>query len=295
MKFGKLPLENLDKIDLSLPEDHPQTKVTLKQASPVIAPRVYVGCAKWGRKEWVDFLYPKGTSDKQFLDEYVKHFNAIEMNTTFYSIKKENVKKWAAKAPDGFKFSPKFNRSITHIKRLNEDSQRYTDYFIDCTLAFEDKLGYSFLQLPENYTGKYLDRLDEYLSKLPADFPLCVEFRHAGWFSDSKLFDETFEVLASHHVGAVITDVAGRRDVLHQRLTIPAAFIRFNGYGLHDSDYKRLDEWADRINIWINLGLHEVYFYVHQENEKHTPIIADYFIEQINKRQPLNLPRLQFI
>lgn len=293
MKFGKLTSEYLHHLDLSLPPDHPNTNGVLKRGSHKL--QVYVGCAKWGRPEWVNLIYPSGTKSTNFLDEYVKNFNAIEMNTTFYKIKKSDVESWVDKAPKGFKFSPKFNRSITHIKRINEDSQRYTDYFLDCCHAFGDNLGASFLQLPENFAGKYLERLTEYISKLPEDFPLFVELRHESWFNDQSIFDETFAMLAEYGKGAVITDVAGRRDVLHQRLTVPGAFIRFNGYGLIESDYKRMDDWVERIKDWSEKGLEEVYFYVHQENEAHTPITADYFIKKVNAFCGVDVKRPNFM
>jgi uncharacterized protein YecE (DUF72 family) len=48
--------------------------------------QVHVGCAKWGRKEWVGKIYPPKTKDANFLDEYVKHFDCIELNATFYQV-----------------------------------------------------------------------------------------------------------------------------------------------------------------------------------------------------------------
>ena len=294
MKFGKVDQADLDNIDFALPKDHPQTTEVLKQANKS-KPKIFVGCAKWGRKEWVDLIYPKGTKDKDFLDEYVKNFNAIEMNTTFYSIKRDSVEDWTSRAPEGFMFSPKVNRSISHIKRLNEDAKRYTDYFVDTSLLFGSNLGSVFLQLPENFTTKYFERVEDYLSILPEDYPLYIEMRHESWFNDKSLTDEMFDMLAGKGVGAIMTDVAGRRDILHQRLTIPKAFIRFNGYGLGPTDFKRLDDWAKRVKQWVDNGLQELYFYVHQENENHTPKTADYFIEQLNQLTDLAIKRPNFL
>ncbi|HNP17055.1 MAG TPA: DUF72 domain-containing protein [Fulvivirga sp.] len=292
MKFGDINPAELDQHQFILPVDHPDTSKVLSEGKGNV--KIYVGCAKWGRKEWVGDLYPAGTKDKDFLSEYVKHFNAIEMNSTFYSVKKANVQAWAEKAPDDFKFSPKFNRSISHIKRLNEDAYRYTDYFLDAISGFEHKLGASFLQVPDNFTSKYLDRLVAYIKQLPKELNLSVEFRHESWFEDPTICDETFQMLKEHNMGAVITDVATRRDVLHSRLTIPKAFIRFNGYGLHKTDYERLDNWVDLIQSWVGQGLEEVYFYAHQEDESFTPRTCDYLIEKLNKSGGYNIRKPQF-
>jgi uncharacterized protein YecE (DUF72 family) len=52
-----------------------------------------------GRKEWIGKLYPNGTKDAQFLDQYVKHYNAIEFNATHYKIyTRAEIAKWSDKA-----------------------------------------------------------------------------------------------------------------------------------------------------------------------------------------------------
>ncbi|MEQ9424677.1 MAG: DUF72 domain-containing protein [Cyclobacteriaceae bacterium] len=294
MKFGKLPNEELDGLDLTLPADHSKNTEIIKKYKTDVTPRVYVGCAKWGRKEWVGQIYPEGTKDKDFLANYVKNFNSIELNGTFYSAKRANVESWAETAPEGFKFCPKFSRLITHIRRLN-NAEENTEYYIDTMSQFGDNLGVCFLQLPENFGPKKFDVFSSYMEKLPNDFPVTVELRHKDWFGDKTVFDETFSMLEENNKGAVITDVAGRRDCVHQRLTNGTAFIRFNGYDLHPSDYKRLDQWVERIKSWLDQGLPEVHFYAHQEDETHTPITADYFIKKLNAACGLDLARPNFI
>ncbi|MTI19547.1 DUF72 domain-containing protein, partial [Fulvivirga sp. RKSG066] len=208
MKFGKLSEDELKNKKLSLPADHADTQHVLAKGYGGV--KVHVGCAKWGRKEWVGLIYPKRTKDNDFLDEYVKHFNSIEMNTTFYSVKKANVESWTSRAPKGFMFCPKVSRNVTHIKRLNDDAKRYSDYFLEAISGFEGNLGPSFMQLPENFAGKYFERLKAYIEDVPEDFKLFVEIRHESWFEDQSIFDETFQLLKENNIGAVITDVADR-------------------------------------------------------------------------------------
>jgi uncharacterized protein YecE (DUF72 family) len=80
----------------------------------------------------------------------------------------------------------------------------------------------------------------------------------------------------------VMTDVAGRRDVLHMSLTSSAAMIRFTGNELHPSDFARLDAWAERLAGWFEAGLSELYFFMHQPEESTAPAIANYFIRKLN-------------
>ncbi|MEP5943641.1 MAG: DUF72 domain-containing protein, partial [Balneola sp.] len=49
------------------------------------------------------------------------------------------------------------------------------------------------------------------------------------------------------------------------------------------TDYSRLDEWVDRLKIWKDHGLRNLYFFVHQNVEKESPLLSAYFIEKLNK------------
>ena len=294
MKFGKVATDQLNDLDLSLPPDHPDTESILRDGPKVERPEVYVGCAKWGRKEWVGQIYPEGTKDKDFLSHYVQHFNSIELNSTFYGTRKTIVESWAEKAPDGFKFSPKFFRSISHFKRLN-NAEEVTDAYLYIINSFGRNLGTSFLQLPENFSPKKFDSVRNYLEKLPENVSISVELRHPEWLEDQVVADETFNMLKELKKTSVITDVAGRRDCVHQRLSTREAFIRFNGYDLHPTDYTRLDEWVQRLKLWLSMGLERVYFYAHQSDEANTPKTCAYFIQEMNKHCQLDLEMPKFL
>ncbi len=296
MKFGKVATDELDGLNLDLPPDAPETTALLSTFEKPDKPQVYVGCAKWGRKEWVGQIYPKGTKDKDFLQHYINHFNGIELNATFYGMKRSSVESWAEKVDgaEDFKFCPKFSQRISHHKRLN-DAEELTDYYLDAMGSLGQYLGSCFLQMPENFAAKRFENLQNYIEYLPNDAPVNLELRHTEWFTDESVANETFALLQENNIGTVITDVAGRRDCLHQRLTNNTAFIRFNGYDLHESDYKRLDDWADRIKIWLESGLKTVYFFVHQEDETHSPLTAEYMVKQLNAKCNLNLKAPGFL
>lgn len=287
MKFGRVDPAELEHADISLPEDHPDNEIVLsgKEAENC---QVYVGCAKWGRKEWVGLIYPEGTKEKDFLDLYIQHFNSIELNSTFYNLKKANIESWS-KAANGtsFKFCPKVSRRISHIKRLN-DCDENIQYFVDMCLLLGDNLGLPFLQMPENFSAKYMDRIASFLKFLPDGFPMAVEVRHESWF-EGNAFNEFFHLLNEYDKTPVITDTIGRRDVIHQRLTSSKIFIRFNGYEGHPSDAVRVKLWADRIALWVDKGMEEVYFFAHQPDEAYTPGTAEIFIREINRKTGLEI------
>ncbi|MES2830092.1 MAG: DUF72 domain-containing protein [Bacteroidota bacterium] len=301
MDFGKVPAEQLASVDFTLPPDGMQTAQTLSGLPKNEQPAFFVGCAKWGRKEWVNMIYPLKTKEANFLDEYVKHFNSIELNAVFYSIPKaELIQKWKLKADanavNGFVFCPKFSRTISHIKRL-KDADVPTDLYLSSIYEFEKYLGPCFLQLGDNFSPSNFTVLENYLKLLPEDLKVFVEVRHGSWFADPIIRKQLFEMLARLNKGAVITDASGRRDCVHMEVTIPEVFIRFvgNGKDYQASDFARVDEWVARIKPWIERGLTKVYFFLHQHDEKDTPILANYTIQQFNKHLGSSIPEINFI
>ncbi|CAN5134718.1 hypothetical protein BH23BAC2_BH23BAC2_06970 [soil metagenome] len=91
------------------------------------------------------------------------------------------------------------------------------------------------------------------------------------------------EIMEKFKITNVITDTAGRRDLLHMRLTTPTAFVRYTGAN-HATDYTRLDKWTLKAAEWSRLGLQNFYFFVHQNIEKESPFLAAYFIDKLNKK-----------
>ena len=287
MEFGKLP--NVSEVNFVLPAVSEHSMAVLGGKSTV-NPKVYVGCAKWGSTDWVGTLYPKGTKEKDYLAHYVQQFNSIELNATHYRIFDTNtIAKWRDAAPSDFKFCPKFHKEISHQKRL-KDVALLTEQFYHSVSAFEEKLGPMFLQLHEGVSPKYLTDIKKYFQALPSYMPLQLELRHPDWFSNKMVHEQVADWLTEHKIGWVITDTAGRRDCAHQTLCNKTAFVRFVGNNLHPSDYTRIDEWIQRIKLWIANGLEELYFFMHQHDETDSLALSIYFTNEINKHLNLQVP-----
>lgn len=281
MEFGKVAPEKIADIDFTLPADDRYTVLPGRKHKG--GTEVYLGCAKWGRKDWVGKLYPQGTREKDYLAAYAQHFNSIELNATFYKIPDKNiVEKWRdAVAEQPFLFCPKFPNTISHILRL-KNAGAETERFLEHISLMHASLGPCFLQLSDMFPPKQMETLAAYLRYLPADFPVFVEVRHTSWFSDAAARDEWFALLRETGKGAVITDASGRRDCVHTLMPVPQAFIRFVGNGLHPTDYSRIDAWVERLKTWMDQGLEKLYFFMHQHEELHSPELAQYLVEKMN-------------
>lgn len=293
MEFGKISPEALAETNFGLPPDRPET-LRLLGGQPGTDTAVYVGCAKWGRKDWIGKIYPPGTKEDDFLPLYAKHFNSIELNATFYKIPSyKQAQEWKSKVGKNFLFTPKISNSISHIHRLKNIEERL-GWFLKGIEGFGENLGPVFLMLHPAMGPKTLSTIEAFIQLLPENIRLFVEFRHEGWYEE-EAFQPVFNMLERNGAGAVITDVAGRRDCLHMRLTTPEAFIRFVGNDLHPTDYTRIDAWVQRIKSWMDSGLQRVYFYLHENEEVHSPVIARYAIQQFNKHCGTTLPEPVFV
>jgi len=278
MNFGKVSDSSI--IDFSLPNDHLGTKRVLSRSSKVSKPKLFVGCAKWNRTDLKGF-YPRGTKDE--LAYYGTQFNSIELNATFYRIfPAETFAGWYDKTPGNFRFFPKLFQGVSHWKRLN-DCEIYLKEFILNASNLKEKLEMPFLQLHANFSPKSLDRLVPFFKMLPKDIKLAIEFRHTDWFNDDAISSNLYALLEEYNVTNIIVDTAGRRDLMHMRMTTNTAFIRYNGAN-HESDYTRLDDWIDRLEEWVSHGLQNIYFFVHQNIEKASPLLSAHFIKKANER-----------
>jgi uncharacterized protein YecE (DUF72 family) len=272
MEFGKLP--DISQVDFSLPPDAPGT-LSLLQAHPALEQwPFYIGATGWAMKEWVGTYYPKGTAAKDFLAAYGTQFNTIELNTTHYRIPEPAaILRWKTQTPDDFRFCPKIPQTISHSRDLGTGGTQLHS-FAEVIALLENRLGPSFMQLPPHFSPIQLPILESFLKKWPQGLPLAIEFRHPDWFCDTGLLREARELLSAFGTGTVITDVAGRRDVLHMCLTAPFAFIRFVGNALHPSDYERVGDWIRRLEHWFENGLQRVFFFTHEPDNLQAPELA---------------------
>jgi len=282
VKFGKLP--NIANIDFKLPAQDPQTmRFLAQQAKPTSLPQIYIGCTGWSMKEWVGKVYPEKTKAKDYLKAYSKQFNTIEFNTTHYRIPSlDNIDKWKTESSPDFRFCPKILQAISHRNDLGLVSGQLLA-FCDVIQGLEEKLGCCFMQLPPYFGYDRFTMLKQFIQAFPSDIPLAIELRHESWFNNPAHTTAIFDLLEANNIGTVITDVAGRRDVLHTRLTTNMAMIRFVGNDLHPTDYERIDEWVQRLKTWIDAGLSTVYFFTHEPDNINAPEMAKYLYEQITE------------
>lgn len=286
MKFGRSN-EPIEQIDFSLKplkflHKGKSTQDSTKKMN------IYFGAPKWGIKEWVGKIYPEKTAQKNYLNEYSKQFNAIEMNSMYYRLPSlESVDKWKSQVSEDFKFCPKVPQGISHYGGL-KDLGKIKDLKLVLN-AFGSNLGITFLQLHESFAPKNEATLKFFLDQMK-DFDIAVELRHHDWFEQEELF----KWLAARDISTVITDASGRRDVAHMIITSENVMVRWLGNNLHKTDYKRIDDWVVKISELMNNGITNLYFFPHEPNDILCPEITSHFIKKINEDLDYVISDLRF-
>ena len=287
MEFGKL--QDISTIDFTLPDDHVETEKFLSKLEPTKKPIIRVAAPVWGTPEWKGSWYPKKAKPSDFLYHYSRQFDSIELNVTHYQIPPaERVLKWKEMTPQGFLFCPKIYKGISHHKQL-VDCQELTLDFCDRMALFGDRLGICFLQLPPHFSPQKARVLIDFLENFPSETRLAIEFRNKDWFSSPneetrEAVREVFSVMRRYGFIALMTDVAGRRDVLHMRLTSETMVLRLVGNGLHKTDYERMEDWVEKMDKWIKNGLKEFHFWLHQPDNIKTAEMAVFLIDKLKQK-----------
>jgi len=284
MKFGKL--EDISNVDFSLPADPEQNKDVFSSLSPAKA-FLFIGCTGWGTKEWKGSYYPTKTKAADFLKAYGKQFNTIELNSTHYGTPKpETLQRWYEDTPPDFIFCPKIHKAISHRKTLGTDSD-IIENTMNALSIFNEKLGPCFMQLPPYFGSNRMDSLEEFFKAFPTEFDLSIELRHESWFSDQIVMDELQDMAIQYNIGLLMTDVAGRRDVLHMRVCNDYIMVRFVGNAtvteLHQTDYERIDEWIDRLKLYTDNGIKKIYFFPHEPDNILAPELGEYICNKIQE------------
>src|SRR5512147_2680912 len=113
--------------------------------------KIYLGTQSWSNKNWHGNFYPAKSVAVQFLEEYAKKFNAVEIDSSFYAIPRaEIVQHWYEYVPKDFRFAAKFPGVITHEKVL-KDVEAETKQFLNVMATLKEKLGPLVLQFPYSF------------------------------------------------------------------------------------------------------------------------------------------------
>jgi uncharacterized protein YecE (DUF72 family) len=115
-------------------------------------------------------------------------FRVVEVDSSFYRPPGPFlVRRWVENTPDGFCFTLKIPRDVTH-EATGPVRHDVLEPFLSSLgpLRTRGKLGALVLQFPGSFRAtRGTPRLQALLEAIPPEFPLAVELRHASWWTDA--------------------------------------------------------------------------------------------------------------
>jgi uncharacterized protein YecE (DUF72 family) len=247
------------------------------------AGRIYVGIGGWNFPPWRGSFYPTGLPQARELQYASRELTSIEINSTFYGLQKAaTFQKWHDETPDGFVFSVKAPRFVTHRKRLAEGASSVERFLGSGVLRLGGKLGPINWQLPPT-KGFDADEVAEFLALLPREAegrPL----RHVLEVRDAS-FDcnELIELAREHDVALV---EAG--DSVYPRIearTAPFSYLRLMGTkAASPNGYPpaALARWRERAETLARGG--DVFLYFISGAKQRNPLAARELLAQLAQR-----------
>lgn len=226
---------------------------------------IHVGTSGWGYRHWEGVLYPQGLEPRERLGLYARAFGTVEVNSTFYRWPRAaTFARWRGVSPQGFVWTVKAPRSLTHSARLYAP-ERWLNEVAQGLERLGEKRGVLLVQLPPGLSVD-LARLGYFLSNVPRHLRVAVEFRHESWHRE-----EVFRLL--ERWGAAYCVTSGARLPCVLRATAGFVYVRLHGPDrehLYAGSYpdEDLRWWAERIREWTAAG-RDVYAYFNNDGGGH--------------------------
>ncbi|GAB4231089.1 MAG: DUF72 domain-containing protein [Chlamydiales bacterium] len=240
--------------------------------------KLHVGTSGWSYDHWKEVFYPKDLASENYLDFYQKHFDCVELNTSFYHLPKHQmILDWNEKTEDDFFFCPKVSRYITHQKKLNDFEEPLRN-FLERFRPMKKKLGLILVQFPSQIK---LDNpnIEKFLSFTRKfwSWKFAVEARHESWISN-----RTKELLQEKKAAWVIANSGGHYPEM-KAVIGDTVYLRFHGPGeLYASKYdkKTLSHYAKKAEKWLSEGK-EVWAFFNNDHQGYAVENAKTFREML--------------
>ncbi len=144
--------------------------------------RVHIGTSGYNYPEWRGTFYPAEFPASKMFAFYAERFRTVEINYTFYRMPTPKITTaWQAQAPEGFLYTLKAPKRLTHDKRLKETGDTLS-FFCDSARVLGSHLGVLLFQLPPNLKCD-VPRLEAFLRDLPTGRAsrVRVSVMNRGW------------------------------------------------------------------------------------------------------------------
>jgi uncharacterized protein YecE (DUF72 family) len=234
--------------------------------------RVHVGTSGYNYPEWKGTFYPEKLAAARMFGYYAERFQTVEINYTFYRMPTpKTTAGWLEQAPEGFVYTLKAPKRITHERRL-QDCRDDLHFFCDSARVLGTHLATLLFQLPPTLKCD-VAKLDAFLAEMPEDMRPAFEFRHDSWHAS-----EVFDVLRARKAALCIADFGDRTTPLEA--TARHGYFRLRDEGYTPAD---LDRWAGRM-AERQAEWDDAFVYFKHEGEGKGPEFAAAFVDLLRSR-----------
>ena len=217
---------------------------------------LYVGTSGWSYSVWKPEFYPQKLAAKNFLKHYATKLNTVEVNYTFRRLLSEKAAtSWMNDVGPDFRFSPKANQFITHVRQLKDPAA--LERFLPTLQPLSKQLGPILFQLPPHLKVD-VPLLNDFLAQLPRNVKSAMEFRHESWFADA-----TYRVLREHNAALCIAE--SESVVTPEERTATYIYFRFRKPNYSPADLREL---VTRVERCVADGLETYAFFKHEEDPR---------------------------
>src|SRR5687768_11205669 len=130
---------------------------------------IRIGISGWRYKPWRGTFYPADLPQREELAYAASRLPIIEINGSFYSLQRpQSYAQWYEHTPEGFIFSVKAPRYITHIRRLKDIQAPVANFLASGLFNLREKLGPILWQFPPTFRYDPA-RMEPFLAMLPHD------------------------------------------------------------------------------------------------------------------------------
>jgi uncharacterized protein YecE (DUF72 family) len=247
-----------------------------------VSSRIFIGTSGWNYAGWKESFY-KGVPRKSWLEFYAEHFNALEVDGTFYRLMRPSVfEAWCERTPANFRFAIKGHRYVTHVKRLAPSAESIK-LQRDNGAPLGEKLVAVLWQLPASL-HKDLVKLERFATLLDIwpEVRHVIEFRDKSWFDD-----EVADLMARERLAVCQSDAATWP--MWDAVTTDLVFVRLHGHTTtyaSNYDTHSLKKWAQHAREWLDQG-RDVHVYFDNDASGHAPLNALTLAEMLSvKSEP---------
>jgi len=243
---------------------------------------IKIGTSGFKFDDWKGTFYPAELAPKNWLEYYAERFDTLEVNASYYKLlHPATFYQMARKVPEGFEFTVKAYRTLTHeiyperSRGIGAETEDDLAQFIASVqpLIEAKKFGCLLAQFPPRFRPS--PQAQQYVAEFArafGDLPLVVEFRHRSWARQP-----VFDFLRERGIGYCAVDEPQFRTLMPPLAvaTSRIGYVRFHGRNYDDwwkgdakkrYDYlysedelrewvpklERLDDETDKVYVFMN-------------------------------------------